>query len=1100
MELSPYLVLSARQSADSFSPASLLRAQNKAVRFHGREDELRRLVQWCTGEGGPLRLLTGPGGQGKTRLALELMTRLGAEWTCGFLDATTDKDCAAVTEMIERAARPTLLVVDYAETRPRSTCDRTGQIETLTRAVTAARREVPLRLLLLSRSAGDWWEQIIGESAELGHMLRATEVTELAALERSAPGRQQLFKDAWEDFALRLEDVLPDWRRPRLDPPDLRHERYDAALMVHMEALACLLEPERDVGARHAEEVILAHEEPYWRRAARAAGITVHPRTQRRAVAAAALFGAADEPQAQQLLAALPDLSTAGGDERLRVALWLQDLYPAPSGESTAFWGSLQPDLLAEYLVAAVLREGAELLGPVVPHCAPRQVRRGLTVLARAGLHQPEVDDRLRAWVGTLGEHLPEAVRVVAETENPGPLLEALDGLDREALPHERLVDLADAIPHRSRRLAYFAAEVQADITAHARKVRAADGSEPTIRRLATALAHESARLEDVGRRVHSLRALEEAVALRETMTGDTPGQRLELARMYISLAAGLSANGRTEEAARRAQQAFNTLNALKDADLPLVTLLRSLGALALRLMEAGRGEEAIPLLEWVTDSYRKVIAVMEADAASERSAVDGIRDELAKWQNNLAGALHHAGRHEEALFQGESAVAARRELAEARPDVYLAGLAASLNNLVGFQWSAGDARAMETAYEAVAVFETLTLSNPAAFLHRFVAAVRHVMSLYIRTPDGDSRRLTQVAMAVTRLYGQLRESRPWVFLPVLVSTVHLPGDHERGAEKAMHMLMDRGSGQPRDVRQADEAVSLYRNLCSVDRKLYEPYLVRALTTLADLLDAALDPGGARGAIQELIVLQRTRVDVTEEDRSNLLWALNDMVRRLADAEQFDAAVPYARELVDVLRKLPDHEAAEWRRDMASALYLQFNMVQESSGQGYVFEEMVEFAELCDGLGGVLDDEMLRSFGKKLIDLVMPLTENDQPHASVGLAEVAYRLSSTLYRRSPKDGEPGLCRALSVLGECYRIAGRVGDAVVVLVRGIESARRLGNEGAESIAWQAMGLAARADPEEAKAAWHQVVRGAPFPEFRVGPEDEHPRTNTSPPSE
>ncbi|MEV0522756.1 hypothetical protein AB0I66_04980 [Streptomyces sp. NPDC050439] len=1083
VEFSTFLGRPKHPPTGSFSPASLLRAESRAARFHGREDELRQLVAWCGEEtGSPTRMLTGPGGQGKTRLALELMTRLGSEWTCGFLDATRAADSAAVAGLIKRAARPTLLVVDYAETRPRRTDERpVGHIEELVEAMISAESGVRLRLLLVSRSAGDWWEQVLRQANGVREVLRAAEVAELAPLERSAEGRRQLFEDAWEDFAVRLETALPDWRRPALEPPDLRHERYDAALAVHMEALAALLEPERDVGARRAEAVILEHEEPYWSLAARVSGITVHERTQRRAVAAAALYGATDEPQAERLLAALPGLSATDEDQQLRIRLWLKDLYPAPSGESTVYWGSLQPDLLAEYLVADVLRKGANLLGPLMERCAPQQVRRGLTVLARAGLHQPDVDDRLRALVPALGENLPEAVRVVAETENPGPLLDALTGLERAQLGPAQLARLADAIPLHSQRLAHFAAEILADVTAHWRGAVAADDSEPNRRRLAEALQDEAARLEGVGRRGLALRNLEDAVAIREVLPADRPEHRRELAGAFQALTAELAANGRAEEAARRAQQAFETLNSLEDADLPIESLLRAIGTLGLRVMEAGQPEDAVRHLEWVTDTYGQLIAAAQAETHTTRADIDGLRADRARWQANLAMALRAAGRHDEALAEGEHVVAVRRELAEARPDIHLAGLALSLHNLIAFRRSAGDPTATSAAYEAVEVYETLTRGNPAAYLHRFVSAVRSVMSLYIRTPGDDSDRLMRSTMLVTRLYGHLRESKPWVYLPVLVMTTHLPVVGSSGTEKSMHMVMDHGTGEPRDLRQADEAVSLYRNLSKVDRDLYEPYFTEALTTLADHLDAAGDSAGALRAIEELIVLRRARVDRSEDERADLLRTLNDAVRRLAEAERYDEALPYARELVAVLREASGRAAVEWRRDMAGALYMQFNMAEESSGQQYVLEEMVEFAELCNGLADDLDGEMLGAFGDKLIALTVRLTDNDQTQAAVVLAETATRLYAASTRLSP--GENGrLSSALMMLGECYRLADRVGDAVVALVRGIEFARQQGLQTLESNAWQAMALAAQANPQEAETAWYQTVRDVPFPAF------------------
>lgn len=59
------------------SPARLLDPRRELVEFVGREDELKKLQAWCTDkEAGRLRLVTGPGGVGKTRLSVELADRM----------------------------------------------------------------------------------------------------------------------------------------------------------------------------------------------------------------------------------------------------------------------------------------------------------------------------------------------------------------------------------------------------------------------------------------------------------------------------------------------------------------------------------------------------------------------------------------------------------------------------------------------------------------------------------------------------------------------------------------------------------------------------------------------------------------------------------------------------------------------------------------------------------------------------------------------------------------------------------------------------------------------------------------------------------------
>lgn len=57
--------------------ARLLDPRREVAGFLGREDELAALIAWCEDDNaGRLRLVTGPGGVGKTRLAVELADRM----------------------------------------------------------------------------------------------------------------------------------------------------------------------------------------------------------------------------------------------------------------------------------------------------------------------------------------------------------------------------------------------------------------------------------------------------------------------------------------------------------------------------------------------------------------------------------------------------------------------------------------------------------------------------------------------------------------------------------------------------------------------------------------------------------------------------------------------------------------------------------------------------------------------------------------------------------------------------------------------------------------------------------------------------------------
>jgi hypothetical protein len=767
------------------SAAQLLRPELATVRFRGRHQLLEELTGWCEGEEEVgCWLLVGPGGQGKTRLAQELCRqRRDAGWIAGM--AVSGPDAQAIDRLADTIV-PVLVVVDYAETR-------SDQLQQLLKVAWERSASTPVRLLLLARSAGEWWPQLRRQHPDA---LATSLTVELAPLEDTVAGRQAAFSQAVEDLAGGLTDVDPGVAWPQvaaqLSPPELTSPRFNSVLTVHMAALTGLLQagPHPIVASAggRPEEVLLDHEQRYWEQTATAHQLTYYPRTLRNAVAAATMCGAATRTEALETIARVPGLRDQPEDRQFAAAAWLHDLYPTTEGH---YWGALQPDRLGEHLIGRVANDDPELLGLLLADAADSQVYLAVTVLARATSHQPHLAAQLRELVATDPGRLgPVTIRVATETGDPEPLLDALRHA-AAALNIEDLARLVNQLPHDSFNLAPLAADLTGHITDSLRQ-RALTDPDAFLPDLAAALSNLSARLGALGRHEDGLAAGEEAVGHFRTLAQAHP-------------------------------------------EVFLPNLAMALGNLSRRLAALGRHEDALTASEEVVGHFRTLA----------QAHPDAFLPDLAQALNNLSIPLGALGRHEDALAAGEEAVGHYRTLAQAHPEVFLPNLAMALNNLSARLGALGRHEDALTAIEeVVGHFRTLAQAHPDAFLPRLAQALSNLsIPLGALGRHEDALTASEEALAIRRT---LAQARPDAFLPDLaIGLNNLSGD-----------LAALGRHEDA-LAASEEAVSHYRTLAQARPHAFLPNLAIALNNLSGDLAALGRHEEALTARQEADALTR---------------------------------------------------------------------------------------------------------------------------------------------------------------------------------------------------------------------------------------------------
>ncbi|MEV0262315.1 tetratricopeptide repeat protein [Streptomyces sp. NPDC050617] len=691
-EPAPLLAPAARQ-LDLRSPAMLLRAEAEAVSFHGRERELAELAEWCLDDSAPfaVQVLTGPGGQGKTRLSRHLAERLRRQgWVTGHVLGSLH-DGAAPPELSRLdSTLPRLLVVDYAETRPHT-------VRRLVDHLRTARHHT--RLLLLARADGEWRTDALGADAAVRDLLHTATVTPLPPLiPRSTPPRERAadFARAAADFARHL-DLLPHLSgRPEQGwpalagtlraPGPLTDPRYDSVLTLQMTALTALLQqgtaPVGTAVREPVEATVLSHEQHYWEDTAttpahRLGGMRTS--TLSRAVAVAAACGAATADEAEATAQKIPGLPP---EQALPVAEWLHSLYPPPAD---SYWGSLEPDRVAEYLASAVLA-GPSTLVRLLTGASPQQQGRLLTVLVRAALahyNAQRYEEHERTLLG----------------------LDA--ALGQCPLDAGALRTVTASLPYRTSPTAGLALRLTTALARTLEKRAAADTDayEPEY---ATALSNLGVRLSDVGRTEEALAATERAVEIRTRLaTADPAAYERDLAESLHKHGILLGALGRRAEALTACERAVEIRRRLAAADPSEhdPELASSLSMLSFRLSAADREGEAVAVAEEAVEIQRRLAA---ADPAAHEEG-------LGRLLNNQAVQLSRAGRAAEALAATERAVEIRTRLAKADSAVHERGLARTLSNFSDGLAAAGRwPEAVRAAERAVEIRRRLAAADPA--------------------------------------------------------------------------------------------------------------------------------------------------------------------------------------------------------------------------------------------------------------------------------------------------------------------------------------------------------------------------------------------------
>lgn len=768
------LVVQKFQSGTLGLPSALLRAETAAIKFMGRDEELARLSAWLELDSRFLtRLVIGPGGIGKTRLALELCLQAKkAGWYTTFVDFD-----AAITDYKINGSIPALFVLDYAETRPSDISRLIALLSTSSIART--------RLLLLARSDGDWWTELQLKSPEMESILTSSLPMKLGPLENMASTAHEFYKSALSTFSKYLG--TPESKRARWS-----HITVDASpLELQTIALLDVLDVSEVVAPNSKQspyERLLNHERRYLKNAILADGIEgIDTVDLDRILAIMTLFGAESDAEA------LENIERVGFTFESITAKKLVRLLKRLYSRHGSYFSSLSPDILAEELVSQVVAGSghySELTGfPVDTLLGANslQLERALTVLGRAAHH-----DHVRIALVNMLSGLPNGVAeaalcVATRLRSSEPLVCAFRiGLTSKKQSRERLISLLNKIPDESVALADVAADICKELVQM--DDFKADES-PKRFEAARFLIDASNRFSDVGRLSEAIETVRRGIEIQKSIQ-QNESVRLELGAMLSNLSNRLWEAGSIDSALEPAKEAIVLFKGIS-GEIAREPRYRKYYAaatsnLAFRLADLGQFELGLR-------SARQAVAKFNAlKEIRERFVESGTASAL----NNLVCLLNATGDFCEAIEVANECIDRRRRQVHEERDRFLPFFARALDNAAISHLGCGDKDgALELSQEGFELFLILSDNKP-VFIRDLRTSGLNLAAIYA-VCGCDEQAVDTIKLVLNRSFQGTQLTPPDIRIKIALETLQNALIGVRGIDRTILQSIHENSHVP---------------------------------------------------------------------------------------------------------------------------------------------------------------------------------------------------------------------------------------------------------------------------------------------------------------
>lgn len=754
--LDQWLVLPTQlwQRQNGLSPSLLLKAEEEFIPFAPERFQfLQTQIEWAKTQNYSIcvRLLTGDGGIGKTRLALEMCKRLLKDgWTTGFLK--NDFHARSVQNFARellQIRQPILLVIDYAETR-------TAELLELLIAVSSQRFEKPIRILLLARSSGEWWAQLPTYDIRCEALLEGSATTgpySLPSLYEQVSERKRAFDQALAAFAEALNVTPPCIQ------PDLSAEQYKSPLFLQMAALLNLL-GEHTNNAESLPQSLVRHEQRYWRKlTAKHAqpGIELSNDSENSLLMSlATLIGGSPTSKAIE-----PIWVAAEGRGHYLKPLFasLSQFYPGRQGLA-----GLQPDLLGEALVSRQIlgAEGQALLNAVLGAKASTPQRtHALTILARILLHRSDVSTAIETALAKQFVHCAKSLFDVC-IQTPGPLSLVAEQSFKQLSTATALQVAGILEPNFKYEVLPLAGlRLLISETLKAQASRRCEKPRPSIKDwhdFSNSLHVLSIANSRIGETYAAISHAKHALDIRQRLASSNPGNfESYLATSLDSYAGRLSDVGEKEQALIFSQKALNIRTILSKNNPK-----RFKPALAVSLNNHSNWLSDVGEISQALEFSKQALLIQEQLAKDTPELFEA---DFAISLNNHAGHLYDSGDTSLALNFAKKALEVRQRLAKDKPERFEANWATSLSNYATLLSDIGETdQSLDYIKESLTVHQRLAKDKPDRFEPDLAASLSNYA--HILSDIGETKEALTLAKQASLIFQRLVAVRPSKFMP----------------------------------------------------------------------------------------------------------------------------------------------------------------------------------------------------------------------------------------------------------------------------------------------------------------------------------------------